>query len=109
MSTRIEKYWYVVLGSMVGAGVALLLAPQTGQKTRKQIAKYGKKAGSRAQVFVGDIAESLDCVVRDALEYGGTGLKKERSLLTARETKSSKYWMRGRNTSTRKNTSWIRF
>jgi gas vesicle protein len=80
MSTRIEKYWYVVLGSMVGAGVALLFAPQTGDKTRRQIAKYGRKAGSRAQVFVGDIAESLDCVVRDALEKGGTGLEKGKKL-----------------------------
>jgi gas vesicle protein len=80
MATRIEKYWYVVLGSMVGAGVALLFAPQTGAKTRRQIRKYGKKAGDRAHVFVGEIAESVDCVVRDALEYGGTGLEKGKHL-----------------------------
>ena len=80
MSNRIEKYWYVLVGSMVGAGVALLFAPQAGQKTRRQLKRYGQKAGTRAQVFVGEIAESVDCVVRDALEYGGTGLEKGKKL-----------------------------
>ena len=80
MSNRIEKYWYVVLGSMVGAGIALLFAPQTGAKTRRQLKKYGQKAGSRAQEFVGEVSESLDCVVRDVLEYSGTGLEKGKKL-----------------------------
>jgi gas vesicle protein len=80
MSNRIEKYWYVLLGSMAGAGVALLFAPQSGQKTRRQLKKYGQKAGNRAQEFVGEIAESVDCVVRDALEYSGTGLQKGKKL-----------------------------
>src|SRR5687767_996209 len=80
MRHRADKYWFVVFGSLVGAGVALLFAPQTGAKTRRQIARYGRKAGSRTQVFVSDIAESLDCVVRDALEYSGTGLEKGKKL-----------------------------
>ena len=80
MSNRIEKYWYIVVGSVVGAGIALLFAPQSGNKTRRQIAKYGKKAGTRANEFVGEIAESLDGVVREVLEYGGTGLEKGKKL-----------------------------
>jgi gas vesicle protein len=80
MRNRVDKYWYVVLGSLVGAGVALLFAPQTGAKTRRQLVRYGKKAGGRTQEFVGDIAESLDCVVRDVLEYSGTGLEKGKKL-----------------------------
>jgi gas vesicle protein len=80
MASRIEKYWYVLLGSMVGAGVALLFAPQTGVKTRKQIAKYGKKAGNRAQEFVGDIAESLDATLHDILDYSGDQIEKGKKL-----------------------------
>jgi gas vesicle protein len=80
MANRIEKYWYIVLGSLVGAGVALLIAPQTGERTRRQLAKYGKKAGGRAQEFVGEISESLDCIVRDVLEYGETRLEKGKQI-----------------------------
>lgn len=80
MATRIEKYWYVVVGSLVGAGVALLFAPQTGAKTRRQIVRYGKKAGGRTQEFVHEISESLDCVVKDVLEYSGPGLEKGKKL-----------------------------
>jgi len=80
MASRIEKYWYVLLGSMVGAGVALLFAPQTGDKTRKQIAKYGKKAGNRAQEFVGEIAESLDDTLHEILDYSGGQIEKGKKL-----------------------------
>ena len=80
MSNRIEKYWYVAMGSLIGAGVALLFAPQTGERTRRQIAKYGKKAGNRTQEFVGEIAESVDGIVREVLEYGGTGLEKGKKI-----------------------------
>lgn len=80
MASRIEKYWYVLLGSMVGAGVALLVAPQTGDKTRKQIAKYGKKAGNRAQDFVGEIAESLDDTLHEILDYSGDQIERGKKL-----------------------------
>jgi gas vesicle protein len=80
MANRIEKYWYIMLGSMVGAGVALLFAPQTGDKTRRQLSKYGKKAGGRAQEFVGEISESLDCILHDVLDYGETGLEKGKQI-----------------------------
>ena len=80
MASRIEKYWYVLLGSMVGAGVALLFAPQAGDKTRKQIARYGKKAGNRTQEFVGEIAESLDDTLHEILDYSGDQLDKGKKL-----------------------------
>ena len=77
---KIEKYAYLVFGSIVGASVALLLAPQSGARTRRQLAKYGKKAGNRAQEFVGEIAESLDGVLDDVFELGEQGLKKGKKL-----------------------------
>jgi gas vesicle protein len=80
MASRIEKYWYVILGSMVGAGVALLFAPQSGDKTRRQLVKYGKKAGNRAQEFVGEIAESLDGTLQEILDYSGDSIEKGKKL-----------------------------
>ena len=80
MASKIEKYWYVVLGSLVGAGVALLFAPQTGDRTRKQLVKYGKKAGNRAQEFVGEIAESLDGTLQEILDYSGDSIQKGKKL-----------------------------
>jgi gas vesicle protein len=69
-----------LFGAFVGASVALLFAPQTGEKTRRQLKKYGKKAGSRAQRFVGDIAESMDSALGDILDYSQDGLEKGKKL-----------------------------
>ena len=33
----------LVAGALLGAGIALLLAPQSGKQTRKDIARYAKK------------------------------------------------------------------
>jgi gas vesicle protein len=35
-------------GAVVGAGIGLLLAPQTGTETRRDIARYAKKAQVQA-------------------------------------------------------------
>lgn len=69
-----------LFGAFVGASIALLFAPQTGEKTRHQLKKYGKKAGTRAQRFVGEIAESMDGALGDILDYGQDGLEKGRKL-----------------------------
>lgn len=80
MANKAEKYFFVVFGSLVGAGVALLFAPQSGTKTRRQIVRYGKKAGTRAQRFVGDIGESLDHTLGDILQFGQDGFEKGKKL-----------------------------
>src|SRR5215813_4603379 len=75
-----KKFLMLLAGSIVGAAVGLLLAPQSGDKTRRQIMKYGKKAGSRTHEFVGEIAEAIDDVLGDILEYSGEGLEKGKQL-----------------------------
>jgi Gas vesicle protein len=76
MSRKSDKYVLAFFGAVVGASVALLFAPQTGKKTRRQIADYSKKAGTRAQHFVTDIAESMDDVLKDVLQMSGQGIEK---------------------------------
>lgn len=75
-ASGVEKAFLVLLGGILGASVALLFAPQTGEKTRKQLVRYGKKAGNRTQKFVGAIGESLDEALGDILKVGGEGLER---------------------------------
>jgi gas vesicle protein len=45
--------WFF-LGTLVGAGVALILAPQTGKETRELLAEKGAELAKRAQEVAGD-------------------------------------------------------
>ena len=49
----------LVAGGIMGAGVALLFAPQSGKKTRQDIARYSRKAKRRAEDIVDDFTESV--------------------------------------------------
>ncbi len=64
-------------GAVIGAGVALLLAPQSGRETRKDIARGMKKAGRRAEEVAGELTETVsgmaDAVGERVEEILGTG------------------------------------
>ena len=57
----------ILAGGIVGAGVALLLAPQSGQRTRKDIARYARKTKNRAN----DVVDDLSSTVSDLVESLG--------------------------------------
>ncbi len=46
----------LVGGGVVGAGLALLLAPDSGKKTRREIARLGKSIGRKGDKAVRDLA-----------------------------------------------------
>lgn len=50
-------------GALIGAGAALLLAPQSGKDTRKDIARYAKKAKRGAEGVVGEFTDSVSGMV----------------------------------------------
>lgn len=62
----------LVLGAIIGAGVAMLTAPQPGRKTRKRIRKTAKRiqgsASDRFDDLAGDIKEKVDEAVGAARE-----------------------------------------
>lgn len=67
----------VVAGGVIGAGLALLFAPQSGSRTRKDIYRYSKKAGKRVDEVVDDLAANVSNLVEtigektdDLLEKG---------------------------------------
>jgi gas vesicle protein len=70
----------ILMGGLIGAAVALILAPQKGTATRRQLMKYGKRAGNTTQRFLSGIAESLDDTLQDLLVAGGEGVVKGRKL-----------------------------
>lgn len=53
----------LVAGGIIGAGVALLFAPQSGEKTRRDITRYGKKVRRKAEGVVDDFADSVSDMV----------------------------------------------
>jgi gas vesicle protein len=53
----------MVAGGIVGAGIALLLAPQSGQRTRRNILRSAKKVKSRAEEAVDDLSVNINDLV----------------------------------------------
>ena len=57
-----------LLGIAVGAGVALLLAPQSGEETRAEIGRQARQARDRARDFAGDVSDGVSRRIGDARE-----------------------------------------
>lgn len=49
----------LVLGAVIGAGVAILTAPQPGRKTRKKLRKVAKRARGQTADRLDDLASEL--------------------------------------------------
>jgi gas vesicle protein len=57
----------LVAGAILGAGAALLFAPQSGRQTRRDIARYARKTGRKLEGAAGEVAESV-AGMADAVE-----------------------------------------
>lgn len=55
-------------GLAIGAGIALLFAPKSGEETRRDIERSARKVGSQAQDFVSDVTESVGGKLQEAKE-----------------------------------------
>jgi len=61
-------------GALLGAGIALLYAPQSGRKTRRQIRHFAEKAGSKIQDARQELQHSVDNIIGDVEEKLQAGL-----------------------------------
>lgn len=61
----------LVAGGIIGAGVALLYAPQSGKRTRKDIARYAKKTSDKAAEVVCEFTDSVSDLVDSITEKTG--------------------------------------
>jgi gas vesicle protein len=52
-------------GGILGAGIALLLAPQSGKDTRESLSLMGEKAQKRSKRFASDVAAKMDHIFKD--------------------------------------------
>ena len=55
----------LLLGIALGAGAALLFAPQSGEETRRGIARSARRAQGAAQDFVEDVSDTVADKFRD--------------------------------------------
>jgi len=66
----------VLAGAVVGAGVALLFAPQSGLKSRREIQKRADEMKAKADQFVADIKQR-DAEFCKAVREGADNYRKE--------------------------------
>lgn len=66
------------LGGLIGAGIALLVAPMTGSETREQIRGLAGDARKKADDYYGQIKES----VTSTLENGKGLIEEKKRLIT---------------------------
>jgi hypothetical protein len=71
----------ILAGALVGAGVALLLAPQSGEETREQIAIRARRLGTRADAGWDDLRDELRRVRRRSRRAATRGRWKVEDLL----------------------------
>lgn len=62
----------LVAGGVIGAGLGLLFAPQSGRRTRSQIARSTRRVRNQAEEMVRDAAHSVTEAVEDLGEKAAT-------------------------------------
>jgi len=55
----------LIVGALLGAGVALLFAPQSGRKTRRNIRRFAEKAGDKVGAARAELQHSINITIRD--------------------------------------------
>jgi gas vesicle protein len=48
------------VGAIIGAGIALLLAPESGEEVRRDVRRLGKKALNKTQALRAELNRSID-------------------------------------------------
>jgi len=67
------------LGGLIGAGIALLVAPKTGRETRKMIKGLAEDAREKAESYIEQVKEKAETIV----EKGKDFLEKEKSVISS--------------------------
>lgn len=86
---RMRTYGMFLAGGMIGAGIALLLAPQSGKRTRRDIRHLGEKVVKKSEVIGMELRHSLDRLADNVSEkwHDGLELSRDLSKKTGREVR----------------------
>ena len=55
----------LIVGTLLGAGAALLIAPQSGRKTRRNIRQFAESVGNKAEAARLELQHSIDAIIDD--------------------------------------------
>ena len=67
-----------LLGGLVGAGFALLLAPQSGRETRQKIKEFTEDVKEKTMGYAGDVKEK----VTGSIDKGKEFYEEKKSIIT---------------------------
>ena len=70
----------LVAGGLLGAAAALLLAPQSGRQTRRDIARFSRKVRRQAENLVDDFTENVHGMVEQIGEQAEDILDKGKDM-----------------------------
>jgi gas vesicle protein len=81
INTTIKDALKLAGGGIVGAGVALLLAPRTGKETRKDIIRFAKTAGRKTDRAAHELGYTLSDFASTVAEKGSGMLHEGREMI----------------------------
>ena len=64
----------LIAGTLLGAGIALLFAPQSGRRTRRDMRQFAERVGTKAEAARLELQKSIDGIIGDAEEKLREGL-----------------------------------
>ena len=64
----------LLAGALLGAGIALLYAPQSGRQTRRKIRQFAETTGDKVQAVQREVQRSLEHIIEDTEEKLHTGM-----------------------------------
>lgn len=89
-----------IIGGLVGAAVALIATPQSGEETRTQIRERGIELKTRAEDLSQQARERADAIIADARR------RAEEILADARE-QAEAAWAEGREAAMKAREEWL--
>ena len=72
--------FFLLVGGLIGAGAALLMAPQAGKKTREFLASLAEEVGTKANRAVSDFADTVSDFVDTATSRASEFLEDKENL-----------------------------
>lgn len=69
----------LLMGIAIGAGIALLFAPKTGEETRRDLQRRARKVSDQAQDLVSEVTGSVSQTIQSAREKVETRIDSTRS------------------------------
>ena len=85
-----------LLGAMVGAGIALLLAPQSGEETRRDLKRKARQVSDAARDAAGDLQDTVADGYSRAKASVGTRIDSARQAIDLKKHQASEAIRAGR-------------